>query len=35
VGDGQSAACWLAEPSLAEGGRALPLVAPGGPPSAT
>ncbi|HYH93658.1 MAG TPA: hypothetical protein VD763_10895, partial [Candidatus Saccharimonadales bacterium] len=26
VGGGQSAACWLAEPSVVEGGRALPVV---------
>ncbi len=26
VGDGHSAACWLAEPSIAEGGRALPVA---------
>jgi oligopeptide/dipeptide ABC transporter ATP-binding protein len=26
VGGGQSAACWLAEPSLAEGGRGLPMA---------
>ena len=27
VGEGQSAACWLAEPSISEGGRALPMAA--------
>ncbi len=26
VGDGRSAACWLAEPDMAEGGRALPMM---------
>jgi oligopeptide/dipeptide ABC transporter ATP-binding protein len=26
VGGGQSAACWLAEPSIADGGRALPVT---------
>ena len=26
VGGGQSAACWLAEPDMAEGGRALPMM---------
>ncbi|HEX6868957.1 MAG TPA: ABC transporter ATP-binding protein [Candidatus Limnocylindrales bacterium] len=26
VGGGQAAACWLAEPSVAEGGRGLPVV---------
>jgi oligopeptide/dipeptide ABC transporter ATP-binding protein len=36
VGGGQSAACWLAEPSLEDGGRGLPVVpattsAPAGP----
>jgi peptide/nickel transport system ATP-binding protein len=30
VGGGQSAACWLAEPTLAEGGRALPMAGVGG-----
>ena len=27
VGAGQSAACWLAEPGVADGGRALPMAA--------
>jgi oligopeptide/dipeptide ABC transporter ATP-binding protein len=27
VGGGQAAACWLAEPSVADGGRALPVTA--------
>ena len=27
VGEGHAAACWLAEPSIAEGGRALPVAA--------
>ena len=32
VGEGQSAACWLAEPSIADGGRGLPMAtAAGGP----
>ncbi len=43
VGGGQAAACWLAEPSIADGGRALPVtpvavsadVAPAGGPSAS
>jgi hypothetical protein len=26
LGDGHAAACWLAEPAVAEGGRALPVV---------
>jgi len=26
LGDGHAAACWLVEPSIADGGRALPLV---------
>ena len=26
VGNGQSAACWLAEPGMADGGRALPMA---------
>jgi oligopeptide/dipeptide ABC transporter ATP-binding protein len=26
VGNGQSAACWLAEPGVADGGRALPIA---------
>jgi oligopeptide/dipeptide ABC transporter ATP-binding protein len=30
VGGGQSAACWLAEPSVADGGRALPMASTGG-----
>jgi len=30
VGGGQSAACWLAEPGLAAGGRALPMVSAAG-----
>jgi oligopeptide/dipeptide ABC transporter ATP-binding protein len=33
VGEGQSAACWLAEPGLAEGGRALPMAEAVTPPA--
>jgi oligopeptide/dipeptide ABC transporter ATP-binding protein len=28
LGDGHASACWLAEPAVAEGGRALPVVEP-------
>jgi oligopeptide/dipeptide ABC transporter ATP-binding protein len=35
VGGGQSAACWLAEPGVADGGRALPVAAAVVPPQAT
>jgi len=35
VGGGQAAACWLAEPGLDAGGRALPLAAPSAPQPGT
>jgi oligopeptide/dipeptide ABC transporter ATP-binding protein len=28
LGDGHAAACWLAEPGVADGGRALPIASP-------
>ncbi|CAN5463941.1 dipeptide ABC transporter ATP-binding protein [soil metagenome] len=34
VGGGQSAACWLAEPGVAEGGRGLPMLSAATPPPA-
>jgi peptide/nickel transport system ATP-binding protein len=33
LGDGHAAACWLAEPGIADGGRALPMASPTATPS--